>query len=133
VKIVFDTNVLLAAMFTRGVCEALLDICLGSELHQVFISEPILKEFVEKAVEKFDAPDEKLQRAIKIFREQMTLVEAVKVAKSACRDPDDLVVLGTLLAAQADVLVTGDKDLLTLVEFEGRPIITPRQCFVRVI
>ena len=49
--------------------------------------------------------------------------------KNACRDPDDVVILGTLVAAGADCLVTGDKDLLVLKRFENRAIITPRQCF----
>lgn len=44
----------------------------------------------------------------------------------ACRDGDDLPVLGTLLAAKADCLVTGDQDLLELREFHSIPILSPR-------
>ena len=51
------------------------------------------------------------------------------IAADACRDPNDLVILGTLLAADADCLVTGDKDLLILRQFDERPILTPRECF----
>ena len=38
-------------------------------------------------------------------------------------DPDDDVVIGTALAAQADLIVTGDRDLLTLQEYEGIRIV----------
>ncbi|HEX3357852.1 MAG TPA: putative toxin-antitoxin system toxin component, PIN family [Tepidisphaeraceae bacterium] len=128
-KIVFDTNVLLSVLFTRGVCEALLDACLDNETHALFVSEIILSEFEEHATKQFHVPPEKVRRAIALFREHMTIVPPSKVAKDACRDANDLAILGTLLAAGADVLVTGDKDLLSLQQFDGRPIITPRHCF----
>lgn len=44
---------------------------------------------------------------------------------SSLSHADDLPVLGTLLAAGADALVTGDKDLLVLVSFY--PILTPAE------
>jgi uncharacterized protein len=129
VKIVFDTNVLLAGIFTHGVCEALLDVCLGSEEHEVFISDYILEEFSRHAEGKFKVPPDRVQRAIKVLREQMKLVIPAPVPADACRDGDDLEILGTLLSADADWLVTGDKDLLVLKRFESRRILTPRQCF----
>jgi putative PIN family toxin of toxin-antitoxin system len=41
------------------------------------------------------------------------------------RDPDDAEILATASAANAEAIVTGDQDLLTLNEFEGIPIMTP--------
>ena len=43
------------------------------------------------------------------------------------RDPDDLIILATALAANADAIVTGDRDLLTLSEVESIPILTPME------
>ena len=128
-KIVFDTNVLLAGIFARGLCEALLDHCLANPEHTAIVSEPILEEFMEKAEQKFHAPPLKVRRVVALFREQMTIVVPMTVSADACRDPDDLAVVGTLIAANADCLVTGDKDLLVLEKFQGLPILTPRQCF----
>ena len=48
------------------------------------------------------------------------------------RDPDDLHVLACAVAAQADVIVTGDKDLLTMVSFEGIPILTAVEALKRL-
>jgi uncharacterized protein len=45
------------------------------------------------------------------------------------RDPDDIVILETALAANAKVIITGDLDLLVLKEFNGIQILTP-QAFV---
>jgi putative PIN family toxin of toxin-antitoxin system len=126
VRIVFDTNVLLAGVFTRGVCEALLDACLGSDEHVVVASEHILREFARQARAKFGAPSDGVRRAIESLRAGMELVDPAPVDPDACRDRDDLPVLGTLLAARADCLVTGDQDLLSLKEFGGIPILSPR-------
>ena len=51
------------------------------------------------------------------------VVEPAPVIEAALRDRADLPILGTLLAAQADYLITGDKDLLALAE--RYPIVTP--------
>ena len=44
-----------------------------------------------------------------------------------CRDKNDDVVLATALAGKADVIVTGDDDLLVLKTFRGIRILSPRQ------
>lgn len=130
-RIVFDTNVLLAGMFTPGICEALLDICLTSDQHVGVTSKHILEEFSRHA-EKFGAPGSEVRLTVKVLRSQLEMVEPSSVEPGACRDPDDLPVLGTLLASKADCLVTGDQDLLTLKEFHGMPILSPRDLYDRL-
>lgn len=49
-----------------------------------------------------------------------------------CRDPDDDAVLACAKAAQADFIVTGDKDLLVLEMFEGIPVVTVAQALARL-
>ncbi len=44
---------------------------------------------------------------------------------TACRDPKDDKFLEVAVAGHADIIVTGDKDLLALHPFEGIPIVTP--------
>ena len=51
----------------------------------------------------------------------MTIIEAV----SGCRDPDDDKFLELAVNGRADVIVSGDEDLLALDTFRGIPIITP--------
>jgi putative PIN family toxin of toxin-antitoxin system len=126
VRIVFDTNVLLSGLLTRGLCEAILDTCLGGKEHAVFLSEHILREFERHAVGKVGAPPEMAHLAVEFLRSQVEIVQPDEVPSNACRDPADLAVLGTALAARADCLVTGDKDLLDLREFRGIPILSPR-------
>lgn len=47
-------------------------------------------------------------------------------------DPDDDHVLACALAAQADLIVSGDADLLNLKTYQGIPIITPAEAMTRL-
>jgi predicted nucleic acid-binding protein len=48
------------------------------------------------------------------------------------RDPDDDVVIGTALAAQADAIVSGDRDLLDLQQHQGIVMLTAAQTLARI-
>ncbi|WP_408908457.1 putative toxin-antitoxin system toxin component, PIN family [Variovorax paradoxus] len=60
------------------------------------------------------------------------LIEVEPLAEPMCRDPDDDAVLALARAAQADLIVSGDQDLLVLGQFEGVPIVTPRDALERI-
>ncbi len=66
------------------------------------------------------------------LREHVELVEPAPVEADRCRDPDDLPVLGTVLAGAAELLVSGDSDLLVLGSFSDASIVTPRECYERL-
>jgi predicted nucleic acid-binding protein len=55
------------------------------------------------------------------------MVKPARLPKRVCRDPDDDEVLATALAARADIILTGDNDLLVLKTHEGIRILSPRQ------
>jgi putative PIN family toxin of toxin-antitoxin system len=124
VKVVLDTNVLLAALATRGLCEAVLAVCLGS--HEIVLSEHILKELRRHLTGKLKVPARQADAILALLREHVAVVRPAKVPADACRDRSDLAVLGTAVAAGADYLVTGDRDLLDLGDFHGIPILSPR-------
>jgi uncharacterized protein len=133
VRVVLDANVLLAGVFTRGVCERLLDVCWENAPAMVVVcSEHILGELGENAETKFGVPAVEVAETIEKLRHRMEVVEPSQVATDACRDADDLPVLGTAAAGNADYLVTGDRDLLTLQSFHGIPIVSPREFYDRV-
>ncbi len=123
-RVVLDTNVLAAAFASRGLCEAVVEVCLNS--HDIFLAEAILAELRRYLERKLKMPAGQANDILSFLREQATMVEPLEVPPDACRDADDLAVLGTALAADADYLVTGDKDLLVLGQFRGVPIVSPR-------
>ena len=123
-KVVLDTNVLLAAFATRGLCEAVLEVCLAG--HDIILSDPILKELRRHLRGKLKVPRTQAQAVVAFLREHAAVVVPATVPADACRDRTDLAVLGTALAAEADCLVTGDRDLLDLREFRRTAILSPR-------
>jgi uncharacterized protein len=58
------------------------------------------------------------------YLEVVELVEPIHVPRVS-RDPDDDHVLACALTAKADLIVSGDKDLLDLHEHQGIPILPP--------
>ena len=130
-RIVLDTNVLLAAFATHGLCEALLEACLAS--HELVTSDHILKELGRHLTGKFKMPARRANELVAFVLEYAERVVPSKVARAVVSDADDLPVLGTAVAGRCDLLVTGDAELVALGSFEGIPIVTPRDCYERLV
>lgn len=129
-RIVLDSSVLIAAFVTRaGVCAELYEDVL--QHHDLVLSRHILSEVRRTLAIKFLIGDQQLNRAMSAMERAARIVEPAAVAESSCRDPDDLPVLGTALAGQADLLVTVDSDLLVLESFEQTAIIRPGEFWRR--
>jgi len=128
VKVVLDSNVILAGFGTPGFCHKVLTICL--ERHHIISSEPILAEVREHLAGKFKMPATAVQEIETYLREIAEIVVPVEVAAQICRDPDDQMVIGTAVAGKADVIITGDKDLLAL-KLKFVAILTPREFYDR--
>jgi putative PIN family toxin of toxin-antitoxin system len=123
-KAVFDTNVLVAAFVSEGVCAKLLGRARRKQLNLV-ISPFILKEFENVLLKKFSASKEQIRTAAKLISEAAQIVSHASMVSGICRDPDDDQILSCALSVKADYLVTGDLDLLELKEFHGIEILTP--------
>ena len=123
-KAVFDTNVLVAAFVTEGVCAKLLGRVRRKQLDLV-LSPFILKEFENVLLKKFSASKEQIRTASHLITEAAHIVSHTSVVSGVCRDPDDDQILSCALSSEADYLVTGDLDLLELKEFHGIRILAP--------
>jgi len=124
VRVVLDSNVLIAAFATRGLCESLLEVCFSD--HELFVSEHLLNEVQRNLTIKIKLPASIIQDIISLLRDRGTLIIPDLVSEDACRDADDLPILGLAQAASADCIVTVDKDLLVLGRFGEIPIYSPR-------
>jgi putative PIN family toxin of toxin-antitoxin system len=123
VKIVFDTNVLIAAFIAKGTCHTIVEYCLRS--YACFTSTFILNELQEKLVERFNYTEADASQVIKFLGSKMIIVQPSPLEQPVCRDPDDDNVLATAFAAMADCLITGDKDLLVMGSISGIEILKP--------
>lgn len=124
-RVILDANVLIAAVAGRGLCEALLELCL--EEHNVMMSAELIEEVSRKLVTKIKVPKPFAAAFCEMLKHNCTLSDPKPVPKDACRDPQDLYLLGLAQSVNAEFLVTGDKDLLDLSQFGSTVIVTPRQ------
>ena len=123
-RIVLDTNVLIAAFITRGVCSELLEHCVRQ--HELVTSDFILNEFREKLTGNIKFTFEEAGAAAALLLTRTIVVDPAGLASPICRDPDDDNVLATAVAGSCDCIITGDKDLLVLQRFSGIDITSPR-------
>lgn len=124
-KIVLDTNVLIAALIARGVCTELLEHCVLR--HTLFTSDFILNETHQKLTEKFGYSTDLADEAVSLLRSRMKLLVPANLERQVCRDPDDDNILAVALSGKCDFIITGDKDLLVLEAYEGVKILSPRE------
>ncbi len=122
-RIVLDTNVLIASLISRGKCYALVEHSL--EVHEIISSAFILDELAEKLQKKFKYEAEDITEALSIFRSKMEIVIPSQLEQQVCRDIDDDWVLATALVGKAQCIITGDKDLLAIARFEDIDIFAP--------
>ena len=121
---VLDSNVLLAGLAIGGLCQKVIELCLGK--HEIVVSQHIIDEVQRHYSGKFSPTPEGIREAAVLLHLRCTCVTPAHVPLEAFSDPDDLPVLGTAVAAGAEVLVTGDKPLAALGEYQGIPIRSPR-------
>ena len=123
-RLVLDTNILIAALVADGLCRDLVRRRL--ENHVLISSRPLLDELHNKLWEKFKIRAKDIP-FIRIYAERVEIVRPARLPEKACRDPDDVAVLASAVAGQADGIITGDEDLLVLKQYDGIRILTPRQ------
>jgi putative PIN family toxin of toxin-antitoxin system len=127
-KVIFDTNVLISAFLTEGLCWKLLTKANRKEF-DLFISSYILEEFEDNLCFKLNLPLNSIKEALSLIKEISTLINPEDmgiVVKGICQDPSDDPILASAVAAEAHYLVTGDADLLSLGSYKKIKIINPR-------
>lgn len=135
-RLVIDTNVLLSALLWRSTPHALLEQARNGVA--TVISSPALLAELAEVLErpKFNAILAKSGTSrTELFAKVRLLTEVIDpppLTQPVCRDPDDDAVLALARVALADLIVSGDDDLLTLGSFESIPIVSPAQALERL-
>jgi putative PIN family toxin of toxin-antitoxin system len=129
VRVVIDTNVLLAGLLWRGPPHAVLEYVRLGKLAMVSSPE-LLAELTEVIGRpKFDTILARIhtsrEAALAEMRHLAEVIDPPPLPHPVCRDPDDDHVLALALAAQVDLIISGDEDLLVLQSYEGMPIVSP--------
>jgi putative PIN family toxin of toxin-antitoxin system len=124
VRVFLDTNVLVAAFATRGLCADVLRQVLAE--HELVTGEVVLAELERVLSRRIGLPKPVVGDILALLRRYPVEPKPKKKPNLPVRDPDDLWVLASALAARADVLVTGDQDLLVVQDRAAIRITDPR-------
>lgn len=122
-RVLLDTNVLIAALIAHGTCHDVLEECILQ--HEIVASPFLFQELRRALINKFGYSRSDAHEAEKLLRAKVTIVTPQPLDASVCRDPDDDIIIGTALAGSCRCIVTGDNDLLVLKKYRGIDIISP--------
>ncbi len=124
-KVALDTNVLVSAVATRGLCADVLHITLAE--HQLVVGPAVLAELRRALRQKLRLPPDLVDEMDSFLRRRASVAPHAPPLTLRLRDRSDLAVLAEAVAGEADVFVTGDRDLLDVAHDAPLPILTPRQ------
>ena len=135
-RLVVDTNVLVSAFLWQGTPSRLIELA-GEKECQLFTSRVLIDELAgvlqrKKLAKQVQATGLTAAQMLRNYQRLATTVTVRQLAQQVSRDVDDDAVLACALVAQADLVVSGDADLLVLKQFQGIRIVTAAQA-VKVV
>ena len=123
-KVFLDTNVLVSAFTTRGLSADVVRLILTE--HELLTGEVNLAELERVLHKRMGVPSAQVGLVLQLLRDQTIIPRPKRLPDITVRDPDDAWVLASALAGGAEVLVTGDQDLLVLHGEVSLPVLSPR-------
>ena len=130
-KAVIDTNVFLSAIFWGGKPLEVVRLAFAHKITGV-ISLEILEELEGKLIKKFYYPKDQTAKYIELVLTEFLLVEPTQKVR-VVEDPKDDKIIEAALEANADFIVTGDKDLLRIRQYKGIQIVKPHGFLAKII
>jgi len=94
--------------------------------HQLVVSAPLFTELKRVLRQKLQIPAELISDTIEMLQQDAHFVTPSRFPDVEIRDKNDLLILSSALDGNADLLVTGDKELLDLGNVEGMEIVSSR-------
>ena len=111
-KVCLDTNVVVSAVATRGLCGDLFQAILAE--HELVLGATVLGELRTVLSRKMRVPRDTIQELEAYLRDHATVVKAAAKQRITGLDAADAAVVAEAMAGDTDVLVSGDQDLLSL-------------------
>ncbi len=111
-RVFLDTNVLVSAFATRGLCADVVRHVLGE--HELLTGEVNLAEMRRVLRVRFRVPGATVDAIENLLRDKVVVARPRNILEIAVRNPDDAWVLASAVSGKADVLVAGNRDLLEL-------------------
>ena len=122
-RVYLDTNVVVSAVATRGLCADVLQAILSE--HQLLIGEAMFGELRRVLSQKVGLPAETVDEIAAFLRRQATVVSGARLSIKGV-DPADAAIVAEAAAGGAELLVTGDQGLLKAVDLPVKTV-SPRE------
>jgi predicted nucleic acid-binding protein len=117
VKAFLDTNVLVAAFTTRGLCADVPRTVLAE--HELLLSPTLIEELRRTLVEKIGVPEQTVRDIVTFLRASASVLDVTPLAAPVeVRDPDDAVILGEALAGRPTCWLRVKRTSWTWAQFQ---------------
>ncbi len=135
-RVVADTNVIVSAALWGRIPGQLIAAAVAGDI-ELFTSQALLDELAEvitrkKLAKAVARTGQGAEQIVDNYRRLAHRVTSRRLTAQIARDADDDQVLACALAAHADLIVSGDRDLSDLKEFRGVPIVRPAEAVRRI-
>jgi putative PIN family toxin of toxin-antitoxin system len=135
VRVVLDTNVVVSALIWGGVPYRLLQAATAGDI-TLFASAVLIDELRDTLsrphlASRLVQQQSSVEQALG-FYDQLIAQVVPRAIEPTSRDPDDDHVIACALAAKAQLIVSGDRDLLVLENVREIAIVTPAQAIARI-
>ncbi len=123
-RVLLDTNVIVSAVTTRGLCADVFRAVLAA--HELVTCPRVLQEVRRVLGMKFGVPEQLIEEYLELISQDAILAEPEDQPDLPIEDRDDAAIVAAALSAGAQVLVTGDHELQSLKSIGKVRIISPR-------
>lgn len=135
-RLVLDTNIVISGLLWSGPPAQLLEAAQANEV-ELFTTRQLLAELTRvlhrtKFANAIVASRLSIEELVLGYADLATVIEPSSIAPTITADPDDDQVLACGLAAKTDLIVSGDKHLLSLKQYQGMPIVTAAEALQRL-
>ncbi len=128
-RVFLDTNVIVSAVATRGLCADVFREVLVR--HRLVISETLVDEVRGVLRDKLGVTPDIVADVMALLREGSLASKPSRAAKLPIRDPMDRALVSAALNGKADLFVTGDRELLGQPRTGQMDIVSPRMFWER--
>jgi len=129
VRVFLDTNVLVSAFASRGICADLFRHILVE--HELVTGEMVLTELKRTLIKRIKVPPKVVVDIEHLLRDHEVIAKPRRHLDLGLRDPDDEWIIASAVVGKADALVTGDRDILESIVHLPIRVYSPRQFWER--
>lgn len=130
INVVLDTNIFISAIFWRGVPYQVVKSGFQGK-YRLILSIGILEELIDKLINKFKLPKERVEREANLLLHFCYFVEPRLKVDVVKEDPSDNKVIECAIEGKAKYIVTGDPHLRRIKEYRGIKILSPKEFLAR--